>query len=102
VKKLSKEEVERRIVENYKNDEKMMILIFVQWCVNHDLDPVVLYEDAYPGQYKNNVLLETIEQAVPKNEAEEISDQTVLNVLQLFGNDDLAFTVQAEIQKRGK
>ncbi|AXI07999.1 hypothetical protein CV093_03030 [Oceanobacillus sp. 143] len=99
---MSKEDVEKRIVENYKNDEKMMILIFVQWCVNHDLDPVVLYEDAYPGQHKNNVLLETIEQAVPKNEAEEVSDQTVLNVLQLFGNDDLAFTVQAEIEKRGK
>ncbi|RDW17142.1 hypothetical protein CWR48_14550 [Oceanobacillus arenosus] len=99
---MNKEEFEKRVVENYKNDEKMMILIFVQWCVNHDLDPAVLYEEAYPGQLKNNVLLETIEQAVPKNEAEEISDQTVLNVLQLFGNDDLAFVVQAAIEKRGK
>ncbi|RDW15047.1 hypothetical protein [Oceanobacillus chungangensis] len=99
---MSKEELEKQIVENYQNDEKMMILIFVQWCVNHDLDPLVLYENSYPGQKKNNVLLETIEQAVPKNEAEEISDQTVLNVLQLFGNDDLAFAVQTEIEKRGK
>lgn len=99
---MNKEEFEKRIVENYKNDEKMMILIFVQWCVNNNLDPVVLYEEAYPGQLKNDVLLETIEQAVPKNEAEEISDQTVLNVLQLFGNDDLAFVVQAAIEKRGK
>ncbi|WP_047983166.1 hypothetical protein [Ornithinibacillus californiensis] len=97
---MDKKQIEEKIIENYQNDEKMMILIFAQWCINHDLDPVALYQSAYPNQLKNHILEETMELTVPKNEAEEISDETVLYVLQLFGNDDLAFVVQNEIEKR--
>ncbi|WP_187393167.1 MULTISPECIES: hypothetical protein [Oceanobacillus] len=78
----------------------MMILIYSQWCINNELDPVELYEKAYPGQLKNNALIEIIEETVPAKESAEITDQTVLNVLQLFGNDDLAFIVQEHIEKR--
>jgi beta-galactosidase GanA len=97
---MDKKQLEEKIIENYQNDEKMMILIFAQWCINHDLDPIGLYQSAYPNQLKNHTLEETMELTVPKNEAEEISDETVLYVLQLFGNDDLAFVVQSEIEKR--
>ncbi|WP_373895085.1 hypothetical protein ACUL41_15505 [Virgibacillus natechei] len=99
---MDKKEMEEQVIESYQNDEKMMILVYAQWCINNDLDPDVLYEQAYPGQLKNNTLAETIELTVPKKESEYIDDQTVLNVLQLFGNDDLAFAVQAEIEKREK
>ena len=78
----------------------MMILIYSQWCINNELDPVELYEKAYPGQLKNNALIEIIGETVPAKESAEITDQTVLNVLQLFGNDDLAFIVQEHIEKR--
>ncbi|WP_245347843.1 hypothetical protein [Oceanobacillus polygoni] len=78
----------------------MMILIYSQWCINNGLDPVELYEKAYPGQLKNNALKEVMEETVPAKESAEIADQTVLNVLQLFGNDDLAFIVQEHIEKR--
>lgn len=93
-------ELEDYIIEKYQHDEKMMILIFAQWCINHDLNPKELYQLAYPSQLNNRALEEVMELTVPKNESEEISDDTVLTVLQIFGNDDLAFIVQQEIEKR--
>ncbi|MEN2466973.1 hypothetical protein [Ornithinibacillus sp. FSL M8-0202] len=96
---MDRKQLEEQIIEKYQNDEKMMILIFAQWCINHELDPVELYQMAYPGQMKNHALEEAMELTVPKNEAEDISNETVLNVLQLFGNDDLAFVVQSEIDR---
>ncbi|WP_174615688.1 hypothetical protein [Virgibacillus ihumii] len=99
---MSREEMEQKIIEGYKQDEKMMILVFAQWSVNHNLDPEELYQKAYPNQINNQALREALELTVPRKESEDIPDQTVLNVLQLFGNDDLAFIVQEEIEKRGK
>lgn len=94
--------MEEQVIENYQNDEKMMILIYAQWCINNDVDPNVLYEQAYPGQLRNSTLAETMDLTVSKKESDDIDDQTVLNVLQIFGNDDLAFAVQGEIEKREK
>ncbi|MEH7415389.1 hypothetical protein V7266_08935 [Neobacillus drentensis] len=93
-------ELEEKIIQHYQGEEKMMILVFAQWCVNHDLNPEELYLRAYPNQSSNPALREAIELTVPKEEAGEIADQTLLGVLSLFGNDDLAFVVTEEIQKR--
>ncbi len=92
--------MEDKVIESYQNDERMMVLIYAQWCINNDLDPKVLYEQAYPHQLKNTTLIDVLELTVPKKESEHIPDVTVLNVLQLFGNDDLAFIVQEVIEKR--
>lgn len=97
---MDNKETEKRVIENYQNDERMMILIYAQWCINNKLNPKELYEQAYPGQLKNVALTDILELTVSKKESEDIPDQTVLNVLQLFGNDDLAFVVQEEIGKR--
>ncbi|MFC4559947.1 hypothetical protein ACFO3D_17435 [Virgibacillus kekensis] len=97
---MERKEIEDKVVKSYQQDEKMMILVYAQWCINNGLDPKTLYEKAYPGQIKNNALYEALELTVPKEESECIPDQTVINVLQLFGNDDLAFVVQEEIDKR--
>lgn len=97
---MNKKEVEQQVIESYQTNEKMMILIYVQWCINHDLNPEKLYQEAYPNQIGNNLLQEAIELAVPKEEAEEIPAQTVIHVLQLFGNDDLAFIVMREFEKQ--
>lgn len=97
--KLSKKD--QYIIERYQQDEEMMILIFAQWCKNNDLDPLEVYEKAYPYQPKNNTLLEVMEKTVPKNESEDISAELVQHVLQIFGNDDLAFVIQ-EINQRKK
>lgn len=93
-------EIERKIIENYQSDERMMILIYAQWCINEDLDPRAMYIETYPEQINNVALKDALALTVPKEESEPIDDQIVLNVLQLFGNDDLAFTVQSEIEKR--
>ncbi|AIF42352.1 hypothetical protein [Virgibacillus sp. SK37] len=95
-------EREQQIVSNYQNDEKMMILIYAQWCINHGLDPKAIYMEAYPNQESNNALEEAIELTVPKEESDVISSDMLMNVLQLFGNNDLAFIVQREIEKMEK
>ncbi len=96
---MSSKELEEKIIQHYQGEEKMMILVFAQWCVNHNLDPQELYVKAYPNQSLNPALKETIELTVPKEEAGEIANQTLLGVLSLFGNDDLAFVVTEEIGK---
>ncbi|WP_026567423.1 hypothetical protein [Bacillus sp. UNC41MFS5] len=99
---MNPKQLEEKIIENYRGEEKMMILVFAQWCVNHDLDPEELYLQAYPNQGSNPALREAIELTVSKEEAGEVSDQTLLGVLSLFGNDDLAFVVTEEINKLKK
>ncbi|WLR52645.1 hypothetical protein LC040_07070 [Bacillus tianshenii] len=96
---MNKKELEDQIIQNYQRDEHMMILVFAQWCVNHDLDPEELYQKAYPNQAANPALKQTLELTVPKHESEEIPHSTLLGVLSLFGNDDLAFVVTEEINK---
>ncbi|WP_456275210.1 hypothetical protein [Bacillus sp. AK128] len=97
---MNKKELEQSIIHNYQQDEKMMILVFAQWCVNHDLNPEALYVKAYPDQGSNPHLREAMELTVDKHEAGEISDHTLLGVLSLFGNEELAFIVTEEIKKR--
>ena len=97
---MERKDIEAQVIESYKKDEQMMILIFAQWCVNNDLDPEMLYVRAYPEQAKNPALHNALELTVPKEEAGEILDGTLFNVLDLFGNHDLAFIIQEEIEKR--
>ncbi|MCP8970458.1 hypothetical protein [Ectobacillus ponti] len=90
---MDRREIEQKIIKQYKQEENMMILVFAQWCINHDLNPEELYLKAYPHQGKNRALQEALALTVPKEEAGEVSTQTLLGVLSLFGNDDLAFVV---------
>jgi hypothetical protein len=99
---MNQKNVEEQIIANYQKDENMMILVFAQWCINHDLDPEELYVRAYPTQASNQALKDATNLTVPKDEAGEISDQTLLGVLSLFGNEDLAFVVNEEMQKLNK
>ncbi len=96
----SRKELEQQIIQSYQQDEQMMILVFAQWCVNQDLDPKELYSRAYPSQPANPRLQQALEQTVPKEEAGPIPDETLLGVLALYGNEDLAFVVTEEIAKR--
>ncbi|WP_386056806.1 hypothetical protein [Thalassobacillus hwangdonensis] len=87
------EDREKQVIEQYRRGEKMMILIFAQWCVNNELNAVELYEHAYPQQKGNKELLEAMELTVPKKESEEIANDTLLEALSVYGNEDLAFVV---------
>ena len=95
------EELEKQIIESYQKEENMMILVFAQWCVNHDLDPVSVYRKAYPDQGENQALKDGVALTVPKEEAGDVPDETLLGVLSLFGNEDLALVAQ-EIKKRNQ
>ena len=91
---------EEEVIRNYQEGEKMMILLFAQWCINHELDPVDTYKEAYPYQGKNNELVDALELTVPKQESDYIDSETLLEVLSLYGNDDLAFVVSELISHR--
>ncbi|MFD0695636.1 hypothetical protein ACFQZT_16165 [Paenibacillus sp. GCM10027628] len=99
---MSRKEMEEQIIRNYQRDEQMMILVFAQWCINNDLDPSELYRRAYPDQTDNIALQQALDLTVPKEEAGEVPDDTLLGVLSLFGNEELAFIVTEEIHKRPK
>lgn len=99
---MNREETNKKIIQAYQNDEHMMILIYAQWCMNHDIDPVLLYQQAYPNQLHNTSLADALEWTVPKYEADQIEDETVLLALQAFGNEALAFHVQQAIENRKK
>lgn len=94
--------MEERIIESYKRDEEMMILVFAQWCVNNKLDPHALYLQAYPQQEGNQALSNALALTVSEEEAGFISDDTVLGVLSLYSNDDLAYVVTEAIHQRGQ
>lgn len=83
--------MKNKVIEQYEADENMMIQIYVQWCTNHDINPIELYGKAYPNQTSNEVLIEVMENT--EKNALDVDTQSVLYVLQLFGNDDLAFEV---------
>lgn len=91
---------EEYIIKKYQQDEETMIQLYVQWCLNNQIDPIALYQRAYPGQMKNEALLKAVEEN--DHEQIEIGSDTLLEVLQMFGNDDLAFAVMEEVQKRPK
>lgn len=96
---MANDNLSKHIIEKYQDDERMMILVYAQWCINNDLDPVVLYKETYPNQQTNEILLEVLDLTVEKSASEQIDPETVLQILQVFGNEDLAFTVQTYIDK---
>ncbi|WNC14243.1 hypothetical protein [Brevibacillus brevis] len=96
---MMRKEMEDQVIQAYQRDEGMMILVFAQWCVNHGLDPHELYRRAYPDQGTNPLLIQMVENTVPKEESEDIPDETLLGVLSLYGNDDLAFVVSEEMER---
>lgn len=93
--------IDEQVIAKYKQDEKVMIQLFVQWCINHEVDPNKLYSQAYPEQQKNPSLQEALKEMDGAEEM-EIDNETMLDVLQLFGNFDLAFILSEEIERIAK
>ncbi|WP_421385067.1 hypothetical protein ACOJQI_09960 [Bacillus salacetis] len=90
---------EKEIIQKYQQDEKMMILAFAQWCINHEIDPVDVYSNAYPQQGENPLLKEALESTVPKEESEDIPLPSLFAVLEMYGNEELAFALSEMIRK---
>ncbi|SDJ48962.1 hypothetical protein [Salimicrobium halophilum] len=81
------------IIKKYKEEEKMMILLFSQWCINIGEDPEHVYHQAYPYQETNPLLKEVLPETLPPKEADSIPTEVLLDALSAFGNEDLAFVV---------
>jgi len=96
---MSNKELEQFIIDNYQRDEQTMILIFAQWCINNELDASELYKRAYPQQDDNSALQEALAITVPREEAYDIDNDTLLTVLSLFDNEELAFVVSDEMSR---
>ena len=94
------QKTQEKIVEAYRQEEDMMILVYAQWCINNDLDPAELYSRAYPEQQANERLARGLELTVSKEEAGDITDDTLLGVLTMFGNEDLGMVVSEAIEQR--
>ena len=90
--------MDEQVIKKYQEDEQVMIQLFVQWCLNYELDPNELYARAYPEQLVNLALQETVKE-MDGDEPIDIGNETMLDVLQLFGNDELAFVVTEEIER---
>jgi uncharacterized membrane protein YheB (UPF0754 family) len=95
-------ETDEKVIAQYQDDEENMILVFVQWCVNHDIDSKDLYQKAYPNQPVNDKLTEALEKTVTKEESEHITSDLLLEILEIFGNSELAQVVYEETEKLGK
>lgn len=90
--------IDEQIIQKYKEDETLMIRLFVQWCSNHEMDPQELYKKAYPYQMENEALKSVIENDDGFDDF-QIDNETMIDVLQLFGNEDLAFVVAEVIEQ---
>ncbi|MBE1554291.1 hypothetical protein [Sporosarcina limicola] len=90
--------IDEQVIQKYQEDEQLMIRLFVQWCKNNQLNPIELYSRAYPEQLENLTMKKVMEDAEFEDEI-DIDNEMMLDVLQLFGNDDLAFVLSDEISR---
>ncbi|MCP1357196.1 hypothetical protein [Aneurinibacillus migulanus] len=96
--KENRKELEQKVTEIYRRDTNAMVLVFAQWCINHDLEPISVYEEAYPEQAIPAELQSMLALTVPKEEAGDIALETLMNVLLAFDNERLAAVVQQKAE----
>lgn len=93
---------EEAVIKHYEEQEQTMILLFCQWCTNHELDPAMLYKEAYPDQLIPKQLEELKEQTIEKEAGLDIDTGLLLDVMSQFNNHDLAFIVSRYDEKLKK
>ena len=93
--------IDEQVIQKYQEDEQLMIQLFVQWCVNHELNPNELYARAYSEQPEHASLQKVLKE-MDDADPLAIDNQTMMDVLQLFGNYDLAFVLSEEIERLSK
>ncbi|KIL43616.1 hypothetical protein KP77_33220 [Jeotgalibacillus alimentarius] len=94
---MNQKEIEAYIIQKYQEDEQLMVRIFVEWCHENNLDPEKLYQEAYPAQPPNTLLKQLNAEREPFDMT--VDAGTLINVLQIFGNDDLAHIVSVYANK---
>lgn len=89
---LDQQTIQDFIIKKYQDEERTMVHLFVEWCRSHHQDPHQVYQLAYPEQTENPILTEVL-QELDDQKPIHIPTNTLLELLQMFGNDELAFVI---------
>lgn len=95
---MNQQAIQDFIIKKYEDEERTMVHLFIEWCRNHHYDPHKVYQLAYPEQVENPIVTEILEE-LDNQQPINIPTDTLLEVLQLFGNDALAFVITELIDK---
>lgn len=95
---MKEQSIQDFIIQKYQDEERTMVHLFIEWCRNHDYDPHKIYHRAYPEQAKNPILTEIL-QELDDQKPIHIPNRTLLEILQMFGNDELAFVITDLIEQ---
>lgn len=98
---MDKKALEAFIIQKYQDEERTMVHLFIEWCREHQYDPHIVYQTAYPSQTENPIITEILA-TLSDQEPLHIPDHTLFEVLQLFGNDELVFVIADLIEKAKK
>lgn len=98
---MDQKKLQEFIIKKYQDEERTMVHLFIEWCREHKHDPHAVYQLAYPNQSENAIIIELMEE-LSEQEPLHIPNHTLLEVLQLFGNDELAFVIAELIEKLEK
>lgn len=98
---MDRQQLQELIMKKYQDEERTMVHFFVEWCREHNYDPHSIYKMAYPNQPENPILSE-IMATLNGQEPLHIPDNTLLEVLQVFGNDELTFVIADLVEKSTK
>lgn len=99
--RLDSKQLQEFIIKKYQDEEKTMVHLFIEWCREQEHNPHKVYQLAYPEQPENPIIKELMKE-LSEQEPLHIPDHTLLEVLQLFGNDELAFVITELIEKSSK
>lgn len=98
---MNHQQLQEFIIKKYQDEERTMVHLFIEWCREHQHNPHIVYQLAYPNQPENPIISELMAE-LNDQEPLHIPNDTLLEVLQLFGNDDLAFVIAELIEQSTK
>lgn len=98
---MDQKQLQEFIIQKYQDEERTMVHLFIEWCRENEHDPHAVYHLAYPEQQENAIIIELMKE-LSEQEPLHIPNHTLLEVLQMFGNDELAFVITELIEKSEK
>ena len=93
--------IDEQVIQKYQQDEQLMIRLFVQWCANNEVGSPRVIQTCISKATRKCHHEENHRRSRSEDDI-DIDNETMLDVLQLFGNEDLAFIVADEIERLSK
>ncbi len=89
---MNPKQLQEFIIQKYQDEERTMVHFFIEWCREHQHNSHEVYQLAYPNQPENPIISE-LSAELNEQAPLHIPTDTLLEVLQVFGNDELAFVI---------